>query len=607
MAYLALYRKYRPQTFDEVVGQKAIVQTLKNALKDNKIAHAYLFCGPRGTGKTSMARLFAKALNCQQGLGEQCNKCEDCLEITQGRHPDVYEIDAASNSGVDNIRRLIEEVSYAPILGRYKVYIIDEVHSMSTSAFNALLKTLEEPPKNVIFILATTEPNKVLPTIMSRVQRFDFSKVSFSELVGLMERILDKENVSYEKEALEVIARISDGGVRDALSNLEQAISYSKDNISLNDVYDLFGLFRIDDELNLVKMIHLNDVKGVLEFIKQRYQKGGDIVKLHLDLINIYKDLLVFGTTRDPSLLTYLKPDEAINIIVTPSEIRNNLDVLIKANRDYKMAINSYDNFEMTILNLTIANKQFVSNNSNTTINLQPNNNIQPIKDDKQEIKNTTIGEVKPKEAQISSQKDAENSEILDENTGVKLEDKIEVKPEVQQVNHTMISSSMIGETHSISQEPYLDINSDFILNIMLQGSKVMKQNIQSNWKEKLSSLAVSDPLNSLAKQLERTEVCLAANKVVVVKSFFEVINRSINSKQGQEQSIQLLKKLFDFDGRIIAISSTSYIDNVNRYKNLVQANNLPEVKPIEFNFIYPSNKKEETNAEKFFNSIRKE
>ena len=183
MAYQAFYNKYRPQTFSEVVGQKTIVTTLQNAIKDDKIAHAYLFCGPRGTGKTTMARLFAKALNCNEGVGHQCNRCDSCQKITKGDHPDVIEIDAASNSTVDSVRQLIDAVSYQPLMSRYKIYIIDEVHNMSDSAFNALLKTIEEPPSSVIFILATTDPQKVLPTILSRVQRFDFSKVSEKDLV----------------------------------------------------------------------------------------------------------------------------------------------------------------------------------------------------------------------------------------------------------------------------------------------------------------------------------------------------------------------------------------------------------------------------------------
>ena len=206
MAYQAFYNKYRPQTFEEVVGQKAIVTTLKNAINEDKIAHAYLFCGPRGTGKTTMARLFAKALDCKEGLGHQCNHCDSCEKIIHGQHPDVIEIDAASNSTVDSVRQLIENVSYQPLLSRYKVYIIDEVHNMSDSAFNALLKTIEEPPSFVIFILATTDPQKVLPTILSRVQRFDFSNVRDEDLIKNMKRVLDNEHITYEDDALRLIS-----------------------------------------------------------------------------------------------------------------------------------------------------------------------------------------------------------------------------------------------------------------------------------------------------------------------------------------------------------------------------------------------------------------
>ncbi len=242
MAYKALYRTYRPQTFEEVAGQRHIVRTLKNALEKNKIAHAYLFCGPRGTGKTTMAKLFAKALNCEEGIGHQCNNCENCKEIIAGTHPDVIEIDAASNNGVEQVRDLIDKVNYLPIKGKYKVYIIDEVHMMTTNAFNALLKTLEEPPAHVIFILATTEPHNILPTIISRCQRYDFEKVADSDIKERMLEIMNQENISYEDSAVDRIISLADGGVRDALSILDQALAYSGDSLYEEDIINMFGL-----------------------------------------------------------------------------------------------------------------------------------------------------------------------------------------------------------------------------------------------------------------------------------------------------------------------------------------------------------------------------
>ena len=209
MAYIASYRKYRPSTFESVAGQQHIVTTLQNALKENRIAHAYLFCGPRGTGKTSMARLFAKALNCEEGFGHQCNECPNCLAINKGAHPDVIELDAASNRGIDDIRDIVNKVKYSTTLGKYKIYIIDEVHMLTVEAFNALLKTLEEPPANVIFILCTTEPYKLMPTILSRVQRYDFTRIGDKDLLGNLINVCNSEGVEFDEAALKQIVTLA--------------------------------------------------------------------------------------------------------------------------------------------------------------------------------------------------------------------------------------------------------------------------------------------------------------------------------------------------------------------------------------------------------------
>ena len=230
MAYQALYRKWRPRTFDSVVGQEAITDTLKNAIIRNKVSHAFLFAGPRGTGKTSCAKIFAKALNCLNLQdGEPCNECENCKAADSGAMPDIIEIDAASNNGVDEIREIRDKVKYAPTQGKYKVYIIDEVHMLSIGAFNALLKTLEEPPEHVVFILATTELQKVPATIISRTQRYNFKRISKQNLVDRMKFILEQENIPYEDSALQVIAQVADGGMRDSLSILDQLLSFEKE------------------------------------------------------------------------------------------------------------------------------------------------------------------------------------------------------------------------------------------------------------------------------------------------------------------------------------------------------------------------------------------
>ena len=324
----ALYRVYRPKTFEDVVGQEHIVKTLKNQIKNNNIGHAYLFSGTRGTGKTSTAKIFARAVNCLNPINEEpCNECEICIDTLNDNIMDIVEIDAASNNSIDDIRELRESVKYTPSKAKYKVYIIDEVHMLSQGAFNALLKTLEEPPSYVIFILATTEPHKIPATILSRCQRFDFKRVSSKDIADRMSYICEKENIQAEDKALSLIARNSQGALRDALSILDQCMSFGNDKIEYNDVIELLGTVNIDELFQLSQSIIDEDTKKSLQILNEFIIWGKDIRNLINDLIDHFRNLMVCKVSKDLDEIISL-PEESIERLKEQSKTININDLI---------------------------------------------------------------------------------------------------------------------------------------------------------------------------------------------------------------------------------------------------------------------------------------
>jgi len=359
MTYIALYREWRPKVFEEVVGQQHITTTLKNSIKNNRIAHAYLFCGIRGTGKTSTAKIFAKALNCEKGPAPTpCNVCSKCKAIDNGRLMDVIEIDAASNRGIDEIRELRDNIKYPPSEGRYKVYIIDEVHMLTKEAFNALLKTLEEPPQYVVFILATTEPHRLPDTILSRCQRYDFKRLTISDIIGKMREILDKHGLKADDQALAVIARNSQGAMRDALSLLDQCISYADTELTKDIVLEILGTVNEEFLFDFAESIRTKDLQKCLAKIDELTYNGKDLHQFVNDLLYHFRNLMVARVSQNPTGIIDLS-EESIEALKNQSkgfeleEILRVINILSETEKDVKWASHPRIPLEIALVKLT--------------------------------------------------------------------------------------------------------------------------------------------------------------------------------------------------------------------------------------------------------------
>ncbi|MGL5559773.1 MAG: DNA polymerase III subunit gamma/tau [Paraclostridium dentum] len=409
----ALYRAYRPQTFKDVVGQEHIIRTLKNQIQNNNVGHAYLFCGTRGTGKTSTAKIFARALNCQNSVDEEpCNECEVCKDILSDNIMDVIEIDAASNNSVDDIREIRENVKYTPAKCKYKVYIIDEVHMLSQGAFNALLKTLEEPPSYVIFILATTEPHKIPATILSRCQRFDFKRVTVKDMSTRMKEICDDVNVVVDDRALNLIARNSQGALRDALSILDQCMSFSENDIEYKDVVDLLGTVNIEQLFEMAEYVIKEDTKKCLEILNEFVVWGKDIKNLIDDLIDHFRNLMVCKVSSDLDEIISL-PEEIVEQLkaqastIEVNDIIRILNILSTTQDAIKVSSNPRVLAEVSIMKLS----QPMFDESKESLLKRISNLEEVIKSGKININNNVEIESKKEDKETSEKNEVEAEE----------------------------------------------------------------------------------------------------------------------------------------------------------------------------------------------------
>lgn len=525
MAYQALYRVWRSQRFDDVVGQKAITQTLKNAIVQKKTSHAYLFTGPRGTGKTSAAKIFAKAINCKHSQdGEPCNVCETCVAITEGRLNDVIEIDAASNNGVEEIRDIRDKAKYAPTQAEYKVYIIDEVHMLSTGAFNALLKTLEEPPQNVIFILATTEPHKIPLTIISRTQRFDFKRISTQDIVDHMAHIMQEMALDYEEQALYVIGRAAEGGMRDALSILDQTISFSDEKVTLEDAMQVTGSLTYEMMDHYIQCCVAGDVERALEGLESILGEGKEARRFLEDLLLYCRDLLMYQ--QAPKLLAEKAG--------TLTEAFKELATQTPAEKIYQL---------IQILSDTQNEIRF-TNNANiylevATVKLAKT--VQPNKHNTPEITNQGgSAEGNPELADLQNQIGQLKKELAElKKHGVTAK---EADAPRQQARPQAPKSSFRVPTERVYQ-------------VLNEATRTHLMNVKNVWEDLLQTLSVTQ-----RAMLKASEPVAASPKGIVVAFDYEIVcARATDDEEMQLAFNNNLSRLMDYTPEMVCITRESW------------------------------------------------
>ncbi len=542
MEYLALYRKYRPDNFDDVVGQENIVKVIKNAIENNKISHAYLFSGPRGTGKTTIAKIIAKMVNCENLRdGNPCNNCDSCRNAFINN--DVVEIDAASNNGVDEIRELKNKINLVPSMSKYKIYIIDEVHMLTIQAFNALLKTLEEPPKHAIFILATTEPHKIPLTISSRCQKFQFTKIQNEGIVKKLLQITKNEKIKIGEEILYEIARLSDGGLRDAINLLDQLIAYNPNEIVLEDVYKICSSISYKELSELLKNIYNEKIEKVIDFVDKISSEGKNVSKFIEELIIFLKDILIY---KNINRTTYIKDKNEI----------------IKELSDFYSDSNIY-NIIMELNELLIKIK-----NTNYPDILLIATLLKIIKKD------------------FSKQNVEEKDIIVEEINDIKEknEEKIELKTENIEKQEKKESNEQIKQEELIVTQNIKEVR---INNTFATASKTLLNELKGKYME-VTNYLLDDKNNVVAGLLNDTEIAVAGEKNLILMTKIQSIANRLNEMSKEVKKI--FKNIYKKDFLIIALTEEEWLIEKDKY-----IKNLKENKK----YIYIEETKEEKKVKK--------
>lgn len=552
MAYQALYRKYRPTNFDEVVGQTHIIQTLKNAIVQNRIAHAYLFCGPRGTGKTSIAKIFAKTLNCTNNQDAPCGVCENCKMAANGSHPDIIEIDAASNNGVDEVRNLIDKVKYAPMQGKYKIYIIDEVHMMTSGAFNALLKTIEEPPAHVIFIFATTEPNKVLPTIISRCQRFDFNKVSMHDIKYRLSVVCKNEGIEIDENGLTLIAQLADGGMRDALSILDQCVAYCSSHIDVNDIRKIYGVVTSEDIGKLFYSVYKKDVDSFVKDIQKYSDMGMDIKRLTADFIHMLKDSLILDYSENSTLVSDMNKDMIRKYFkLAPINFRIKcMEELMDTYNKYTYASNALDYLEASLLKISSYSYE---------------SKIHIIDSDHNDFK-----EVEEEENYETSYDDtSDDSDIIEKNTQKDDNNGVLDKSEISDVSRETLKQSENKNNKII-------LNDEFVIQLLVGATK-MERSIDTNKFNNIGQFISSLEFGKYAATLRNSTIMASGSNYIVVCVSSEIFAKQINEFELNYGYEDFMEVLLGKAKKVFALDKTQQSRVLDEFKERMISGNLPE------------------------------